>query len=416
MEEFPDDVDQLKALIDAGEKRAYLHLAFVYEKQNDIENANKYFKAGAEAGEKDAQFFYAFRHENGVNAEVDLEIANKYYKLSADQGNTDAALRYSMNLSEGNGIEINTKEAAKYLKIAKGVQQPSKDEDDSQLDPSDIKSLTKKALEEKDSEAMLLCGFYYDDQNNKSTFNPQKAHEFFKMSADAGNDKAQFTYGVILLYGVDIEKADPESGLEYIKKSAQNGNIEAKQYLTQMENMQKAQKKENHHLNGFEGLPEDDVAELERIVKEENNSFAMLRLGLLYDSMERFEEANEMIKLSSENGNPNAQFLYGLRKEFGINTDIDLTEANAYYRKSAVQGNEDASFRLGLNLLNGNGVDKNEKEANVFLKISAELGHKDAMIHLAANLKDGVGTDPDPELADVYYRRAMGLKPKSSEE
>ena len=31
-------------------------------------------------------------------------------------------------------------------------------------------------------------------------------------------------------------------------------------------------KKENHHLNGFEGLPEDDVAELERIVKEENNS------------------------------------------------------------------------------------------------------------------------------------------------
>ena len=413
MEEFPDDIDQLKALIDAGEKRAYLHLAFVYEKQNDIGNANKYYKAGAEAGEKDAQFFYALRHENGINTEIDLEVANKYYKLSADQGNADAAFRYSLNLSEGNGVEVNTTEATRYLKIAQGVEQPSNDSNDSQLNPTDIKSLTKKALEDKDPEAMLLCGFYYDDQNNKLAHNPQKAHEFFKMSADAGNDKAQFTYGVILLYGVDIEKEDPETGLEYIKLAAQNGNMEAKQFLEQV---QKSQNKGNHHLNGFEGLPEDDVAELERIVKEENNSFAMLRLGLLYDSLERFEEANRMIKMSSENGNPNAQFLYGLRKEFGINTDIDLTEANSYYRKSAVQGNEDASFRLGLNLLNGNGIDKNEKEANAFLKISAELGHKDAMIYLAANLKDGIGTDPDPELADVYYRKAMGLKPKSSDE
>lgn len=416
MEEFPDDIDQLKALIDAGEKRAYLHLAFVYEKQNDIENANKYYKAGAEAGEKDAQFFYAYRHENGIYTDVDLEIANKYYKLSADQGNTDAALRYSMILSEENGFESNSAEAAKYLKIAQGAKpnpSNSTDANNSVLDPSDIEGLTKKALEDKDPEAMLLCGFYYDDQNNRA-HNPQKAHEFFKMSADAGNGKAQFTYGIILLYGVDIEKEEPEKGMEYIKKAAENGNAEAKQFISQFQDSQKA--KGNHHLNGFEGLPEDDVAELERIVKEENNSFAMLRLGLLYDSLERYEEANEMLRLASEQGNPNAQFLYGLRKEFGINTAIDLVDANNYYRKSAVQGNEDAALRLGLNLLNGNGIDKNEKEANVFLKISAELGQKDAMIYLAANLKDGVGIDPDPELADVYYRKAMGLKPKQSNE
>ena len=56
------------------------------------------------------------------------------------------------------------------------------------------------------------------------------------------------------------------------------------------------------------------------------------------------------------------------------------------------------------------------KKKQTFSSISAELGQKDAMIYLAANLKDGVGIDPDPELADVYYRKAMGLKPKQSDE
>lgn len=425
MNDYPDDIDQLKALIDSGDKRAYLHLAFVYESQNDIGNANLYYQKGAEAGDKDAQFFYAYRLENGINTDIDVEIANKYYKLSADQGNCDAALRYSMNLSEGHGIENNDAEAERYLRIAKGLQKQAKeklkDEIESQsissnLDPTDINSLKQKAFEENDNEAMLLCGFYYDDPKDPVNHDPKKAQEFFKMSADAGNAKAQFMYGIILTYGVDRVKEDQEAGLEYIKKAAQNGNVDAQQYLEQLEKSNEEEKnkdggkKENHHLNGFEGLPEDDINELERIVKEEENSFAMLRLGLIYDSLERFEEANQMLKLSSDKGNPNAQFIYGLRKEFGINTDIDLAEANNHYRKSAVQGNEDASYRLGLNLLHGNGIDKNEKEANMFLKMSAELGQRDAMMQLAANLKDGVGIESDPDLADQYMRRAMGLK------
>lgn len=410
---FPETIEELELLINKGEKRAYLQLAFLYEKQNDVQNANKYFKLGAESGEKDAQFFYALRLENGINTDINYEEANKYYKLSADQKNGDAALRYAMNLAEGSGIEANESEARRYFKLAKEIEELEKGES-AQSDPNSISSIQKRALQDKDPEAMLLCGFYYSDPDNQLSYDIEKAHEFYKMSADAGNAQAQFMYGVILFYGVDIEAANPEEGLIYIQKAADGGNSDAIHFINSLNEKPKQEQQpknpSTHHLNGFEGLPENDIEALERIVQEEGNTFAMIRLSILYENLERFEEAFSMLKMSSDKGNPNAQFLYGMRKEFGINTPIDLTEANIYYKKSAIQGNEDASYRLAVNLLHGNGIEKNEKEAMTYLKISAELGNKDAMILYAANLKDGVGIDPDPALAEKYMKSAFGLK------
>ena len=388
MNEFPDDVPSLEALIASGNNRAILHLAFVYESMFDYEKANHYFKLGAESGEPDAQFFYGFRLENGINTECDVFQANKYYKLSADQGNTDAALRLSMNLAEGNGIEYNESESRRYLELSKVKRKPA----GPKLDPDDITSLTKHADEENNDEAMLLCGFFWEKNGDN-----RKANAYFKKSADHGNGNAQFIYALKLENGIDVKK-DQKEAQRYLDLAVESGNLDAQDYLMHKNGR-------TDPAAGFKGLP-NDMARLRKIA-ERGNTFAMLRLGLMYENQLKSKEANEWIKKSADKGNPNAQFIYGMRLEYGVTMPIDVSEGNKYYRRSAVQGNEDAQYRLGVNLLNGNGCIKNEKEANMFLKMSADLGNKDAAILYATNLKEGIGVEKNPELGDMYVKKSM---------
>ncbi|OHT09192.1 hypothetical protein TRFO_22024 [Tritrichomonas foetus] len=407
--EMPETIPELLSLLEKGNKKAYLHLGFVYESQFDYDNANKYYKLGAESGDPDAQFFYAFRLENGINTEQNIFEANKYYKISADNGNQDAALRYSMNLMEGNGVEYNESESRKYLLLAKEKRKAP----GPLLDPDNIEMLLKYADGDEidwneveknggsevtgtiggNDEAMLLAGFYYEKHNDMA-----KANQYFKRSADKGNPNAQFIYSLKLENGLDGVKKNEKLAAKYLQLAVDNGNIDAADYVMH-------KRGRNDPSKGFNGLP-NDIPKLKKLA-DKGNTFAQLRLGLMYDNMQKNDEANAMIKKSADNGNPNAQFIYAMRLEYGICNHVDLAEANSYYRKSAVQGNEDAQYRLGMNLLNGNGVIKNEKEANVFLKMSADLGNKDAAIAYATNLKEGIGCEKNDELGDEYIKKSL---------
>ncbi|KAH0788813.1 sel1 repeat family protein [Histomonas meleagridis] len=390
-QDLPEDLEELKILASQGNGKAMLFCAFQYESQFDYENANLYYKMGAESGFADAQFFHAFRLENGINVEKDIFEANKYYKLSADQGNKDAQMHYAMNLQEGCGVPQDEEAAKMYLAMAKDpntkIPKPSE-----QL-PADFGSQLLLA-EQGNANAMLLVAFHYEQENDFV-----KSAEYFKKSADAGNPDAQFCYSLKLENGIGVTQDQAEAS-RYLQMSIQNGNEEAKDYY----NLRNTQKQPAQPSNPMDSLPKD----YKQLKKEadKGNTYAQLRCGILLDSSGRYEEANQMFKLSADNGNPNAQFLYGMRLEFGVNILPDVPMANLYYRKSALQGNEDAMFRFAMNLENGNGVKANPSEANKFYRMSADKGHKDAMVALSKNLKTGNGIEKNEKLADELLKKA----------
>lgn len=382
--DLPEDILELEELAKGGNPKAMLHCAFYYEGQFDYEKANKYYKIGAESGFADAQFFYAFRLENGINTDKNIFEANKYYKLSADQGNKDAQFHYSLNLQEGAGVPQDEDKAKMYMEMAK-----SKDIRVNQELPDDLESLLELS-EKGNSHAMLMAAFNYEKSNNN-----EKSCEYFKKSADSGNSYAQFLFSLKLENGIGVP-IDLGEANRYLMMSIENGNQEAKDYF------ELRKPKEQQETNQ---LP-PEYSQLKKQA-DKGDTQAQLRLGIMLDNCGNYEEANKMFKLSADNGNSNAQFLYGLRLELGVNITPNVAIANLYYRKSALQGNEDAQFRFATNLEKGNGVKVNVKEANRFYQMSAKQGHKDSMIALSKNLKTGNGIEKNEKLADELMKKAF---------
>ncbi|GHV95058.1 hypothetical protein AGMMS50293_13780 [Spirochaetia bacterium] len=57
-------------------------------------------------------------------------------------------------------------------------------------------------------------------------------------------------------------------------------------------------------------------------------------------------KAAELFRKSAEQGNPDAQFEFGICYDFGRGLEKDKSKAAQWYRKAAEQGNEAAQQRL----------------------------------------------------------------------
>ena len=164
----------------AGKMQPYIwyHLGrlynFGYGTEQDYSKAFKWFQKSALAGNNYAQYSLGSLYFYGNGTQQDYTKAFSWYKKSADLNNIFACYSTAKMLDEGIGTEKNAEQAEHYFKNAyKG---------------------------------------------------------FWKIKDENSDDKILFRLGMMTIKGLGCE-ADKESGIEFIKQSAELGNEYAKVFL-----------------------------------------------------------------------------------------------------------------------------------------------------------------------------------------
>jgi TPR repeat protein len=168
----------------AGKMQPYIwyHLGrlynFGYGTEQDYSEAFKWLQKAALAKNNYAQYSLGSLYFYGNGTQQDYTKAFSWYKKSADSGNIFACYSVAKMLAEGIGTENNTEQAKLYFKNAyKG---------------------------------------------------------FWKIKDENPDEKILFRLGMMTIKGLGCE-ADKESGIEFIKQSAELGNEYAKVFLENMD-------------------------------------------------------------------------------------------------------------------------------------------------------------------------------------
>jgi Sel1 repeat-containing protein len=99
--------------------------------------------------------------------------------------------------------------------------------------------LFKYAAERGDAKAAHALGAFYDphtwakDKSPLPAPNPLEAARWHKMAAEAGDAESQYRYGMLLREGGTDEPNGPEMAVAWLRKSAEQGNSDAKKALGQ---------------------------------------------------------------------------------------------------------------------------------------------------------------------------------------
>jgi TPR repeat protein len=112
------------------------------------------------------------------------------------------------------------------------------------------------------------------------------------------------------------------------------------------------------------------------------------------------------IRLAAEQGDPIAQFNFGMAFYNGDGVKQDKREAAKWYRKAAEQGLAIAQCNLGYCYEYGDGVDKDPREAVTWYRKAAEQGSADGQFDLGVCYEQGMGVDTDQHEAVKWYRKA----------
>jgi uncharacterized protein len=178
---------------------------------NDAESAIKNAEFGkalelltplAEQGDSDAQFLLGYLYF--TNADVSYLESTAWLQKSAEQSNPMACYYLSIDVNDPNCLS--DKDRKKYLEKSALLGYPNAQRD-------------------------LGCAYATGEKGFKK--NESKALWWYKKAAEQGYPDAQFNLGTMLLNGEGCAKNIHE-GIEWIKKSDENGIVEAKHLLNEI--------------------------------------------------------------------------------------------------------------------------------------------------------------------------------------
>ncbi len=120
------------------------------------------------------------------------------------------------------------------------------------------------------------------------------------------------------------------------------------------------------------------------------------------------EETDEVssIRHSAERGDAAAQYMLGLKYDWGEGVAKDPAEAIKWYRLASAQGQRLASNRLGCMYDWGDGVPKDSVEATKWFRIAAAQGDAYSQVELGFMYQSGRGAPKDVSQAAKWYQLA----------
>lgn len=156
--------------------------------------------------------------------------------------------------------------------------------------------------------------------------------------------------------------------------------------------------------------------ELYSLASGAGDSYAMNRLGLMYDRGEfvarDYDKAFDWYLKSAEAGLPAGQSNVGSMYSAGDGVKQDYAEAQRWFRLAAGNDYAYAMYALGDLYLNGYGVSKDAEEATAWFQKASDAG--DANGHWSLSLRylygDGIGKDTQRAAELAYLAITHGLQ------
>jgi TPR repeat protein len=210
-----DDIETKTALpacqaalaADPDNPRLLFEMARVFLASNNGLKAFTLIRDAADRGYADAQYMLGLIYMKGEGVPKDDRAAARWFKSAADQDYARAEAFIGAYLLVGRGIEKDEVEAARYLKLA---------------------------VAHGDADAQAFLGTMYASGSGGLPHDEREAARLFMLAAKQGNDDAQYNLGVLYKDGRGVDQ-DEGLAVFWFTKAAEQGNVQAKTFLAQLE-------------------------------------------------------------------------------------------------------------------------------------------------------------------------------------
>ena len=290
-------------------------------KSKDYEQAVAHYLIAAESGHANSQYSLGWCYEHGQGVEKSVQEAEKWYRKAAEQRETKAKKRLARMLGTcyffgENGKSKDYGEAVVHLSIAaeagdaysqyllgfchekgQGVEQSLRVAAKWYIKAAEQ---GEKNAKERLENAKQLGNDYYDGSNGKSK-NYEKAVEYYRLAAEAGDAYAQYSLGWCFEKGQGIEQSVTGAVIWY-RKAAEQGEAHAK------ERLRNAKSLGSDYYFGENGKSKD------------------------------YRKAVAHLCIAAENGDAFSQYLLGQCYEYGDGVKQNKYIAEDWYRKAAKKG------------------------------------------------------------------------------
>ena len=161
-------------------------------KNKDYLKAYREWKAGADAGQAEAQFDLGVLYAQGLGVLRDLNAASSWYRKAADQGNAEAQFALGQMYAHGWGVPRDTADAIRWFEMANSVE--------SDGPPTDWLSVEGYGVPQ----------------------DPEQAVYWYRHAADSGHPEAQYFLARMYATGKGV-KRDEEQAARWTSASAGQG-------------------------------------------------------------------------------------------------------------------------------------------------------------------------------------------------
>jgi TPR repeat protein len=193
-----------------------------------------------------------------------------------------------------------------------------------------------------------------------------------------------------------------EDAINYIKRSAEAGRIEAMRYLGR------------GYVSGQIGGRNTQAAVewLSKALQKGDAAVAADLSRLAAMPIAEATEAVKALKVSAENGFAPAMREYGRSLQLGLGVPADPRAGATWLRKAAEAGDIIAMKELSRAYASGYGVELSAHASTEWLQRAAQAGDTEAMYGLSLAMTLGFGTDVNPSAAQDWLKTAEGAARK----
>jgi len=234
---------------DSDERRSYSQTPSLRQRQRqDNRDPTQTFatprqSTGLEPTDAESMLARGIQYASGQGVPQDYQQAMKWFRKGADAGNATALHNVGWLYSEGLGVAKNVQEALRWYLKAAELGRPEdmfllahlyREGEILVQDPVESFKWLKKAAMAGYTPAMLYVGLAYGSGNGVEQ-DKQQALVWYRKGATEGDSACMMMLSGAYLMGEGVQK-DVETGLMWVRKAAEAGNEEAKKALAKYEN------------------------------------------------------------------------------------------------------------------------------------------------------------------------------------
>lgn len=369
------------------------------EQSND--QAFQWYEKAAKQGHVEASFFVgvmSYCPHDGVIR--DYIMAHRYFKIAADKGYTEALYYLGLMFFKGQGVDKDRKSAFEYFRLgAKRKHSGSQyylgkmlyEGEDVPENVEEGLDLIHESIKQKNGDAVAYLGWI---QLVGMEYN--KALSLYMTAEALGSGEGSYGVGRIYYYGYGVQK-DYEEAFQHFQIGAQREDPACQYFLGGM------------YVEGEAGIQDDSLGfKWLRRAASHKYEKAYVLVGQMYYQgkgiSQNYGYARLWLEEAAKIGDYSAMSLLGMIYHEGLGVAVDDRKAFCYFR-DAVKGNDvSRRFNLGLMYYNGSGTIVSKYLAFQNFKIAADAGDVQAIWMIANMYEKGEGAKADQSEAFMYYK------------